>query len=177
MEHFAPLLERAIRGELADWSQEPRSRLALIIVLDQFSRVIYQGSALAFAQDEQACALTIEGIEIGHYAALATPGEKTFFFLPLSHAEQNWARNQELVVSLADELVATALPEHQAMLEFSAAQAHRHREVLNKFERHPHRNELLGRRSTPAELEYLAGGQLIHTRPLPPNLAKYLTRD
>jgi uncharacterized protein (DUF924 family) len=100
MENFAPLLEQAIRGELADWSQEPRSRLALIIVLDQFSRTIYQGSAQAFAQDEQACALAIEGIEIGHYAALGTPWEKTFFFLPLSHTEQNWVRNQELVVKL-----------------------------------------------------------------------------
>ena len=62
-EHFSPLLERVARGELDAWSHEPQSRLALIIVLDQFSRTIYGGTAQAFAQDPKACALTLEGID------------------------------------------------------------------------------------------------------------------
>ena len=72
-ERFAPLLERAIRGELDHWSASARSRLALIVVLDQFSRSIYRGTARAFAQDANALALALEGIEIGHSADLETP--------------------------------------------------------------------------------------------------------
>jgi uncharacterized protein (DUF924 family) len=87
-ERFAPLLERAVRGELDHWAESARSRLALIIVLDQFSRAIHRGTARAFAQDANALALALQGIEIGHYAALETPWEKTFFFLPLGHSEE-----------------------------------------------------------------------------------------
>ncbi|MEP0754959.1 DUF924 domain-containing protein [Trichocoleus sp. Lan] len=169
---FSPLLERAIRGELDDWSHEPRSRLALIIVLDQFSRVIHQGTAQAFAQDSKACSLALEGIEINHYAALETPWEKTFFFLPLGHSED--LRNLELVTKLGDNLMQEASPNDRALLEFSAEQAHRHREVIARFGRHPHRNEVLGRLSTPTELEYLATGQLVHTRSFPPHLQQLL---
>jgi uncharacterized protein (DUF924 family) len=168
-EHFSPLLERAARGELDAWSHEPQSRLALILILDQFSRAIHQGTVQAFAQDPKACALTLEGINVGHYAALETPWEKTFFFLPLGHSED--LKNLDLAVKLADELVPEVSQEYRALLEFSAAQARRHREVITQFGRHPHRNEVLGRRSTPEELEYLASGQLVHTRPLPPHLS------
>ncbi|MBD1903614.1 DUF924 domain-containing protein [Trichocoleus sp. DQ-A3] len=172
IQQFAPLLERAIQGELDNWSHEPRSRLALIIVLDQFSRTIYQGTAQAFAQDSKACSLALEGIEINHYAALETPWEKTFFFLPLGHSED--LRNLELVTKLGDNLMQEASPNDRALLEFSAEQAHRHREVIARFGRHPHRNEVLGRLSTPAELEYLATGQLVHTRSFPPHLQQLL---
>jgi uncharacterized protein (DUF924 family) len=74
-ERFASLLERAIRGELDHWAESARSRLALIIVLDQFSRAIHAGTARAFVQDPKALALTLEGIEIGHHGALETPWE------------------------------------------------------------------------------------------------------
>jgi uncharacterized protein (DUF924 family) len=169
VEHFAPLLEQATRGELDDWSCEPLSRLALIIVLDQFSRSIHGGTAQAFAQDPKACKLAIEGIDAGHYAALETPWEKTFFLLPLGHSED--FRTIELAVELAVELVQETPQEYRALLEFSAAQAHRHRDVIARFGRHPHRNEVLGRKSTPAELEYLAMGQLVHLHPMPPHLS------
>ena len=79
VERFSGLLERATRGELDHWSHRPRSRLALIIVLDQFSRSVHRGTARAFAQDQKALALALQGIEVGHYAVLETPGEKTFF--------------------------------------------------------------------------------------------------
>jgi uncharacterized protein (DUF924 family) len=169
---FSPLLARAIRGELDDWAQEPQSRLALILVLDQFSRTIFRGTAQAFAQDERACTLTLSGIELGHYTALETPWEKTFFFLPLGHAEQ--LQHLELSVQLADALVDESLPEYRSLLEFSAAQARRQCDVVARFSRQPHRNELLGRISTPAELEYLVSGQLVHKHPFPPDLSQFL---
>lgn len=172
-EHFSPLLEQATRGELDTWFHEPRSRLALIIVLDQFSRSLHRLTAQSFAQDPKACALTLEGIDVGHYVALETPWEKTFFFLPLGHSED--LRNLELAVKLADELVKESPQEYRALLEFSAAQARRHRDVIAQFGRHPHRNEVLGRQSTPEELEYLASGQLVHTRPMPPHLSQFLS--
>lgn len=172
IQQFSSLLACAIRGELDDWSQAPRSRLALILVLDQFSRTIYRGTPQAFAQDATACALAREGIEIGHYAALETPWEQTFFFLPLGHSED--LGNLELVTRLADDLAQNASPIEQAWLEFSAEQAHRHRNVIARFGRHPHRNQVLGRSSTPDELQYLATEQLVHTRPLPPHLSQIL---
>lgn len=173
IQQFSPSLEQAIQGELDEWSHKPRSRLALIIILDQFSRVIHQGTAQAFAQDDKACALALEGIEMNHYVSLETPWEKTFFFLPLGHSED--LKNLELVTRLADDLVQEASHNDRAWLEFSTEQARRHREIIARFGRHPHRNQVLGRRSTPDELDYLATGQLVHQRSLPPHLTSKIT--
>ena len=172
-EHFSPLLEQATQGGLDSWSSEPQSRLALIIVLDQFSRTIYRGTAQAFAQDLKACSLTLEGIEVGHYAALETPWEKTFFFLPLGHSED--IRNLDIAIELALELVKEAPLEYRSLLEFSSEQARAHRDVIARFGRHPHRNEVLERQSTTEELEYLASSRLVHTNPMPPHLTQFLS--
>lgn len=170
---FIPLCKQAKQGELDTWAHDPQSRLALIILLDQFSRILYQGTAQAFAQDSKACLLTLEGLKVGHYAALKTPWEKTFFLLPLGHSEV--LENLDLTVQLAEELAQTAPPIYRALLEFSASQACAHRDVIARFGRHPHRNQTLKRRSTPEELEYLAAGQLVHTRSMPPHLSKLLS--
>lgn len=162
---FVPLHERAARGELDPWAGTPRSRLALIIVLDQFSRTIHRGTARAFALDPKALALALEGIEIGHYDALATPWEKTFFFLPLGHREE--LVHQDKAVELAEALAAQAPAESRRILEHSASQTRGHRDVIARFGRHPHRNAILGRPSTPEELDYLAKGDLVHQRPPP----------
>jgi uncharacterized protein (DUF924 family) len=164
-ERFVPLLEQASRGELDQWAESPRGRLALIVILDQFSRTVYRGTPRAYAQDSKALDLTREGLENGHYQALETPWEKTFFFLPLGHSEE--LVYSELAVKIAEELVQNAPPQLHKILEHSASQARGHRDVLARFGRHPHRNEVLGRPSTPEELEYLAREQLIHTRPVP----------
>jgi len=164
-ERFSLLLERATRGELDHWSKWPRPRLALIIVLDQFSRSLYRDTARAFAQDPKALGLALEGIEIGHFAALETPWEKTFFFLPLGHSEQ--LSHIERAVALAEQLAASAPAELRKVLEHSASQARGHRDVIARFGRHPHRNAILGRESTPEELDYLASGELVHKRALP----------
>jgi uncharacterized protein (DUF924 family) len=161
---FTSLLAR--RGGRADlWAATPRGRLALIVVLDQFPRSIHRGTAEAFALGPKAVALALEGIACGHYDALATPWEKTFFYLPLGHSED--LAMVERAVDLADALVAEAPADVRWWLEFSANQARGTRDVIARFGRHPHRNEALGRRSTPAELEFVASGQLVHMRPLP----------
>lgn len=164
-ERFGPLLQRAARGEHDDWSFEPRSRLALIVVLDQFSRSLRRGTAQAFAQDAKAVSLAREGIAAGHYAALDTPWEKTFFMLPFGHSEK--LSDVELAVELAQELVAQAPQEFRWWFEFSVGQARGNRDVIARFGRHPHRNEALGRLSAPEEIEYLTQGQLVHQRALP----------
>lgn len=164
-ERFPLLLERATRGELDHWSHWSRPRLALIIVLDQFSRSLYRDTARAFAQDQKALALALEGIEIGHFAALETPWEKTFFFLPLGHSEE--LSHLERAVTLAEQLSENAPPELCKILEHSASQARGHRDVIARFGRHPHRNAVLGRHSTPEELDYLASGKLVHIPALP----------
>ena len=165
VERFSSVLERARRGALDHWSDEPRSRLALIIVLDQFSQSVYRGTAQAYAQNPKALALALQGIEIGHYAALKTPWEKTFFVLPLGHSEE--LRHLDQVVTLAEALVEQGPLELRRVLEHSALQARGHRDIIARFGRHPHRNAILGRQSTPQEREYLASGQLVHTRSIP----------
>lgn len=164
-ERFPSLLERAVRGDLDRWAERARARLALIIVLDQFSRSLSRGTARAYAQDGKALALALEGIENGHYAELKTPWEKTFFFLPLGHSEK--LADVERAIELADQLVEQAPPELQKILQHSASQARGHRDVIARFGRHPHRNSVLGRRSTPEEIEYLARGELVHMRSPP----------
>src|SRR5262245_4886643 len=162
MAQFASLPERAARGELDAWAEGARSRLALIIVLDQFSRTIFRGTPRAFAQDAKALGLAREGIETGTYDTLRSPWEKTFFLLPLSHSEE--LANHDLSVRLAEHLAADAPPALRKVLEFSAGQARGHRDIIVRFGRHAHRNAVLGRESTPEELQYLASGQLVHER-------------
>jgi uncharacterized protein (DUF924 family) len=162
VEQYEPVLQAARRGDLDAWAHAARSRRALIIVLDQFSRTVYRDTAQAFAQDSKALDLAINGLERGHYAQLTTAWEKTFFVLPLGHSEEIVLL--ERCVSLCEALVDEA-PEHlRKLYAFSASQARGHRDVIARFGRHPHRNAVLGRPSTENELAYLASGELVHRR-------------
>lgn len=165
LERFASLPEQAAWGDLDAWAREARSRLALILVLDQFTRTVYRGTRHAYAQDPLARALARAGLEIGHYEALDDPWQKTFFLLPLGHSEN--VNDLNLAVELAEELARDAPENQRRLLEFSANQARSHREVITRFGRQPHRNELLGRVSTPEELAYLARGELVYQRQIP----------
>jgi uncharacterized protein (DUF924 family) len=156
---------RSVEVRLDAWLGTPRSRLALIVVLDQFSRTVYRGTARAYAQDAKAIASTLEGIVNGHYLSLETPWQKTFFSMPLGHSES--LVHLDLVVRLAENLVLDVPQQFRWWFEFSASQARANRDVIARFGRHPHRNEVLGRMSTPEELEYLAAGKFVHTRPIP----------
>lgn len=162
---FASLTEQAARGDLDHWATRPYPRLALIIVLDQFSRTLYRGTPHAYAQDAKARALARDGFLRGHYFALRTPWEKTFFMLPLGHSES--LHDLDFAVELAEELASSTVGAQRRLLEFSANQARSHREVVTRFGRQPHRNDVLGRVSTADELAYLARGEFVHERALP----------
>jgi uncharacterized protein (DUF924 family) len=161
LERYRPVLEAACRGELP-WATTPRGRLALIIVLDQFSRTVWQGTPQAFAQDSLAQQLALQGLKCGHYAKLRAVWQKTFFVLPLGHAEQQSLLDR--CVALCEALVHEAPAHLQRLYAFSAAQARGHRDVVARFGRQPHRNAVLGRASTEEELAYLAAGELVHRR-------------
>jgi uncharacterized protein (DUF924 family) len=158
---FGPTLDAAIRGELDGWAATPRGRLALILVLDQFSRSLFRDSARAFAQDARAQQLTLEGLDRGDDRELA-PWERIFFVLPLGHSED--LALQERSVAYAEALIDEAPPALRGIYEMSARQAAAHRDVIRRFGRHPHRNAVLGRTSTPDEQAYLAAGDFPHQR-------------
>jgi uncharacterized protein (DUF924 family) len=147
-----PLLERAARGELASWAASPKRRLALIILFDQVPRNAYRGTAAAFAFDREALALTVEGMHIAADAALDAI-ERIFFYLPLEHAESLEA--QDAAVAAFDRLVREAPAELREFCANSGAYAHKHRELIVKFGRFPHRNAVLNRKSTPEEQAWL----------------------
>jgi uncharacterized protein (DUF924 family) len=151
-ERFGERLEQARRGELDQWADTARGRLALIVVLDQFSRNVYRDSPLSYTQDEKALGLAVEGIDLGMDRELGAT-ERMFFWLPLGHSE-NLALH-ERIVGQAEKEVADA-PEHlRRWHKHNLYQAKAAREVIARFGRHPHRNEILGRDSTPEDLEYL----------------------
>jgi uncharacterized protein (DUF924 family) len=163
-ERFGELLEQARRGELDHWADTPRGRLALIIVLDQFSRHIYRDSPFSYSQDEKALKLALEGIDLGMDRELGAM-ERNFFWLPLGHSED--LALHERSVRHAEEEAASAPPHQRAMAEFGVSQARAARSVIARFGRHPHRNEILGRTSTPEELEYLRTETPPHLRQPP----------
>ena len=160
-ERVAEVLEQARRGELDHWAETARGRLALIVVLDQFSRNVYRGSPLSYAQDEKALRLAVEGIDLGMDRKLSVM-ERFFFWLPLGHSED--LALQERSVLHAEEEAAKVPSHRRAGAEFEISQAKATRDVIARFGRHPHRNELLGRDSTAEELEYLRTETLPHLR-------------
>lgn len=147
-----PMLERASRGEFAAWAASPKRRLALILLFDQVPRNAYRGSAAAFAFDREALALSVEGLQLAADAAL-DPLERLFFYLPLEHAESMEA--QDAAVASFERLVTEAPPGLKPFCEYTLKFAHQHREIVAKFGRFPHRNQVLGRQSTPDELAWL----------------------
>jgi uncharacterized protein (DUF924 family) len=154
-ERFEPDLQKAIQGQLSSWEQYPRGRLALIVLLDQFSRNIYRGTAQAFAQDELALSLCLQGIDIGHDLGLR-PIERTFYYLPMEHAES--LEMQDKCVQHHQQLVTSLPPAMMKKLQCSLDYAISHRDIIAQFGRFPHRNKLLGRASTVAEHKYLSQG-------------------
>lgn len=149
----AALHERACRGELdAEWTQSPRGRLALILILDQFSRHLHRGTAQAFAQDPVAQRLAVSGIERSVDRELL-PAQRAFFYLPLEHAED--IELQRLCVRCFDGLAHTVAPARRKDYASFLDYATRHRDIIERFGRFPHRNKILGRASTPEEVEFL----------------------
>lgn len=151
-ERFGALLERGAAGELDEWAHTPVGRLALIVLLDQFSRNVYRDTPGMFAQDEKALALCLEGMEREHDRVLR-PIERVFFYLPMEHAED--LDLQERCVAtmreLADEVPEAWRETFETFVDF----AERHRVIIERFGRFPHRNAILGRESTDEERAFL----------------------
>jgi len=145
---FLPAVEVALAGGLSVWAAEPQGLLALLILLDQFPRNLFRGTARAFAGDAQARHLAEVAIDRGWDSNL-TAGEKLFVYLPFEHSEA--LADQERSVALFSALAA-GHPGCEGFLDY----AHRHHEVIARFGRFPHRNAALGRPSTPEETSYLA---------------------
>lgn len=154
-EQFSDTLRRAADGELDHWASTPRRRLALILLLDQFPRNVYRGTARAMAHDAKALALTLEGLQLGADGALDVI-ERMFFYMPLQHAESREAQEQS--VTMFGRLVDEAPAGLHKLLADSFEFAVRHRDIVERFGRFPHRNRALGRASTPEEIRYLREG-------------------
>ena len=152
---FGGLLERAASGQLEAWADGPRRRLSLIILLDQFPRTMFRGSARAFAYDSQALALTLSGMQSAADAALDV-AERIFFYMPLQHAESREVQDESVA---AFRRLASEAPEELGV-PFAAAlrSAENHRAIIEQFGRFPHRNRALGRVSTPEEELWLESG-------------------
>ncbi len=141
-QRFGPLLAQAAKGELFEWRADASGRLAEIIVLDQFSRNIHRNTPGAFANDAMALALSQEAVAGGALKDLSQT-ERGFLLLPYMHSESR------LIHRHAERLYR----EHAAAenLEFEI----RHREIVDRFGRYPHRNAILGRESSAEEIEFL----------------------
>lgn len=151
-ERFGATLAAARAGELDEWAATARGRLALIIVLDQFSRNIHRDSPDSFAADAQARALTKDGLARGHDRELELL-ERLFFYLPLEHSES--LDDQQQCVALMQSLADVAGEARQQEVAFYVDYAIRHRDIIARFGRFPHRNAVLGRASTDEELAFL----------------------
>jgi uncharacterized protein (DUF924 family) len=143
---FTDALHAARGGGFDHWADTPHSMLALIVLLDQFSRNLHRGSPDSFVADAQARALAREAVARGFDRALH-PVERSFVYLPFMHSED-----------LADQHDSVRLfePLRLALGDSSVEYAYRHRDVIRRFGRFPHRNAVLERESTPEELRYLA---------------------
>ena len=142
VDRFADIHAQAIKCELFGWRQTAGGRLAEIIVLDQFSRNMFRNSALSFAYDPLALALSQEAISVGADDKLNS-SQRHFLYMPFMHSE-----------SLKIHEIAMALCEKDGNQSYLSYEI-KHRNILQKFGRYPHRNKMLGRISTAAEVEFL----------------------
>ena len=139
---FHPYHAAAVRCELARWRQDSLGRLAEIIIIDQFSRNIYRGQPLAFIYDPLALALSQEAVRSQAQKDL-TPIQKAFLYMPYMHSESGQIHEQAVVLFCE--------PGMEQNLDFEL----KHKAIIDRFGRYPHRNQILGRDSTDEELAFL----------------------
>ena len=140
---FGALHAAASRGECWRWRATPQGRLAEVLLLDQFSRNLHRDTPKAFAQDGMALALAQEAVAGGHDLALPAV-QRGFLYMPYMHSESPLVHEEALRLF--------SQPEVAAQLDFER----RHKAIVDRFGRYPHRNAILGRPSTPEELAFLA---------------------
>lgn len=146
-ERFLAQYEEGAAGKLSHWKVRPEDCLALVVLLDQFPRNMFRGSPRAFAADALALDAARHALERGYDRTLL-PVERLFAYLPFEHSEalEDQVRACELIKPLE------AFPETADAYRYAMA----HRDIIQRFGRFPHRNAVLGRASTPEELEFLA---------------------
>ncbi|MES2511904.1 MAG: DUF924 family protein [Pseudomonadota bacterium] len=152
---FEARVVQAVAGGLEDWEGTALSRLALIILLDQFTRNVFRGKAQAFAGDARSQQLVMNALEQGFDKQLPWVG-RVFMYMPLMHAE-NLALQDECVKRFR-QLALDAPEEFKPNLAGNADFAAQHRDIVARFGRFPYRNAVLGRASTPEEEEFLKNG-------------------
>lgn len=141
---FKELHTAAVKGELRAWRDTPKGRLAEIIILDQFSRNIHRGNPKAFSSDGLALSLSREAIATGADKVLSQE-QRWILYLPFMHSES--ADAHEVAIALFTELGLEQVLDYEI----------KHKDIIDKFGRYPHRNEQLGRTSTEEEIEFLNG--------------------
>ena len=156
-DQFGELNRRALAGDLTHWLVGPEGYLAQIILLDQFSRNLYRGTGEAFGGDERARALAGDAVAQKFHLQLPPP-YACFLLMPFIHGEE--LASQELGAQLFAELGKQLADDHplQGMVSGMLSSAKDHREIIERFGRFPHRNQALGRTSTPDEIAYLGDG-------------------
>lgn len=152
VDEFGALHAEVARGDHDAWLESPRGRLAYIIVLDQFSRNMFRGTGQSFAFDPRAVEVVLEGVERGMDRELCH-AERSFFYMPLMHSEK--LAHQDRCAELFERWRDETSPAMREGVSYSLDYAEKHRAIVRRFGRFPHRNALLGRESTPEELEFL----------------------
>jgi uncharacterized protein (DUF924 family) len=151
-QRFAETLAAAAEGSLSHWETEPHASLALVIVLDQVPRNACRGKPAAFAHDAEALSVSRHGVGAGHLRGLTTI-EQGFFVMPFQHCEDLACQRES--VALFEQIAHDAAPDWLPIAENMLRYARLHLELIERFGRFPHRNAILGRASTSAEIEFL----------------------
>ena len=154
-EMFSDDVSDVANGHYQNWGDTAAGRLALIIVLDQFPRNIYRGTAEVYRYDSRALELAQQGVALGQLEGLTIP-EQMFFVMPYQHSED--LAVQDASVKLYAAMLAEAPVEWRELAAGYHAFAIRHREIIAEYGRFPYRNSVLGRHSTAAESRYLEAG-------------------
>ncbi len=150
--HFQGTMDIAVSGGLSSWETALKDRLALVILLDQFSRHLFRGKPQSFAQDERALALSLRTLDADEDSKLLTL-ERSFLYLPLEHSEDIWVQKRS--VESYTRLAKECPPSLRDYVSDNLRYAVRHKEIIERFRRFPHRNAILGRASTSEEIEFL----------------------
>lgn len=151
-QHFRRHIEAAGRGIYDNWRDSAKGSLAFIILTDQFPRNVYRGTPRAFAFDELALSASLDG-QANDFDDQLGFVERWFFYMPMEHSED--LALQDRCVEQFEELAEQVPDELRDAFDGALDYAERHRDVIERFGRFPHRNEVLGRKSTPEEAEYL----------------------
>lgn len=153
-DYFENELALAMKGDLENWELTPSGTLALILLLDQFSRNIYRDTRRAFSQDQKAIEICISGIEKGFDTNLHA-AKRIFFYMPFMHSEDMGMQEKSIESYSNLKELFTTPPPLAKMVSENLNYAYSHYAIVKKFGRYPHRNRILGRESTPEEVKFL----------------------